>query len=70
MNSILCKNCYGIIKSDTDDNYNSEHTEIQCPNCKSWFDLNSIEYLEIGERSGIDDTLELWNKIATKRSRF
>lgn len=33
-----CEKCHERIKADTDDNYNSEHTKIQCPECRHWQD--------------------------------
>ena len=33
---ILCNKCGEKIKVDTDDNYNTYHTEICCPVCNSW----------------------------------
>lgn len=36
-----CEKCKEHIPADTDDNYNSEHTEIQCPNCDHWQDVST-----------------------------
>jgi len=32
--------CGEIIKDDTDDNYNSSHTEIFCHSCGRWFKVD------------------------------
>lgn len=35
----ICTNCGFIIPGGTDDNYNSDHTRIMCPDCDRWLDL-------------------------------
>lgn len=32
----ICTNCWREIPDQTDDNYNADHTKIQCPNCDNW----------------------------------
>ena len=31
-----CGKCHERIQADTDDHYNSDHTEIKCPSCRRW----------------------------------
>ncbi len=31
-----CQFCGASIKADTDDNYNIDHTRINCPECGNW----------------------------------
>jgi len=39
---IKCESCGKNIDDRTDDNYNAEHTKIQCPDCYVWNDLSIL----------------------------
>jgi len=45
-----CPYCCEEINGKTDDHYNTAHTKIQCPHCKTWLivdDLKTVEDMEI-----------------------
>jgi hydrogenase maturation factor HypF (carbamoyltransferase family) len=36
-----CKVCQGEINDQTDDQYNADHTRIQCPDCGTWQEVEA-----------------------------
>lgn len=36
-----CEHCGESIKDDTDDNYNSDHSQIKCEACHKWQDAEA-----------------------------
>lgn len=44
----ICLNCGEKIDCRQDDNYNAQHSKIQCPSCKKWFWVNELENNRLG----------------------
>jgi DNA-directed RNA polymerase subunit RPC12/RpoP len=38
-----CSECGEPVHESTDDNYNSDHTRIQCPYCKTWYSCYEVD---------------------------